>query len=98
MPATLMMKRRIWLDADSLLSLVVWQVQPSVKGSDHSDKYRLAYVVKGECLLRYDNEAGKGDHKPLGSTQAAIKFINVNSLVDSFIAEVDLLRRKPCAP
>lgn len=98
MPSILMMKRRIWLDADSLLSLVVWQVQPAVKGSDHSYKYRLAYVVKGECLLRYDNEAGKGDHKHLGSTETAIEFMNINQLVDNFIAEVNLIRRKPCAP
>ena len=29
-------------------------------------KYSLAYVVEGECVLRYDNEAGKGDHIRLG--------------------------------
>ena len=28
---------------------------------------RLAYVVRGVCVLRYDNEAGKGDHRHFGS-------------------------------
>ena len=28
----------------------------------HGFKYRLAFVVNGVCVLRYDNEAGKGDH------------------------------------
>jgi len=27
--------------------------------ADQSYKYSLAYVVKGVCVLRYDNEAGK---------------------------------------
>ena len=26
-------------------------------------KYRLALVVDGLCVLRYDNETGKGDHR-----------------------------------
>ncbi len=33
-----------------------------VVGSAHSFKYSLAYVIHGMCVLRYDNEAGKGDH------------------------------------
>jgi hypothetical protein len=37
-------------------------VPRSVRTSGHEFKYSLAYVVEGECVLRYDNEAGKGDH------------------------------------
>ncbi|CAI1910018.1 Uncharacterised protein [Serratia proteamaculans] len=98
MPATLVMKRCIWLDTDSLLSLVVWDVTPSVRGSSHKYKYRLAYVVKDECLLRYDNEAGKGDHKHLGAVEIPIEFIDINKLVDDFVTEVNQLRRQKCAP
>jgi len=32
-------------------------------GSVHSFKYRLAHVVRGVCVLRDDNEAGRGDHR-----------------------------------
>ena len=28
-------------------------------GSAHEFKYRLAYVVDGVCVVRYDNEVGK---------------------------------------
>ncbi|CAI1000277.1 MULTISPECIES: toxin-antitoxin system TumE family protein [Serratia] len=97
MPATLVMKRRIWLDTNSLLSLVVWDVTPSIRGSNHKYKYRLAYVVKDECLLRYDNEAGKGDHKHLGIAEIPIEFIDINKLVDDFVTEVNQLRRPKCA-
>ncbi|QJW58320.1 hypothetical protein HL670_05268 [Serratia plymuthica] len=93
MPAILIMKRRIWLDRSSLLSLVVWDVTPSVKGSNHRYKYRLAYVVQDVCVLRYDNEAGKGDHKHLGIAEIPIEFIDINQLVDDFVTEVNQLRR-----
>ncbi|KYQ98903.1 hypothetical protein AWY96_10420 [Serratia plymuthica] len=93
MPAILIMKRRIWLDRSSLLSLVVWDVTPSVRGSNHRYQYRLAYVVQDVCVLRYDNEAGKGDHKHLGAAEVPIEFIDINQLVDDFVTEVNQLRR-----
>ncbi|QUY46905.1 hypothetical protein JK621_15855 [Serratia plymuthica] len=93
MPAILIMKRRIWLDRSSLLSLVVWDVTPSVRGSNHRYKYRLAYVVQDVCVLRYDNEAGKGDHKHLGAAEVPIEFIDINQLVNDFVTEVNQLRR-----
>lgn len=32
-------------------------------GSAHPFKYRLAFMVNGKCILRYDNERAKGDHR-----------------------------------
>jgi hypothetical protein len=43
--------------------LVLWEVPKPVASSAHAFKYRLAYVVDGECVVRYDNEVGKGDHR-----------------------------------
>ncbi len=41
---------------------MVWQVPSPVPRSAHGfNKYRLALVVNGVCLLRYDNETGKGE-------------------------------------
>jgi len=97
MPATLVMNRRIWLDTNSLLRLVVWDVTSAVRGSNHKYKYRLAYVVEDKCVLRYDNEAGKGDHKHLDTVEISINFIDINQLIDDFIAEVNQLRRLKCA-
>ena len=36
---------------------------PRFRGSAHPFKYRLAFIVNGKCILRYDNERGKGDHR-----------------------------------
>lgn len=59
------------------------------RGSNHKYKYRLAYVVEDKCVLRYDNEAGKGDHKHLDTVEISINFIDINQLIDDFIAEVN---------
>jgi hypothetical protein len=32
------------------------------------------HVVAGTCVLRYDNEAGKGDHKHLGAVETLYRF------------------------
>ena len=57
-------------------------------GSTHSYKYRLALVVDGVCVLRYDNEAGKGDHKHVGDRQLPYRFSNVDDLLADFGQDV----------
>ena len=69
MKAELMLRERHQLWADAFAELRVWRVPAPVLGSAHSYKYSLAYVVRGECVLRYDNEAGKGDHRHLGAVE-----------------------------
>lgn len=51
------------------MELVIWRVPDPVRGSAHGLEYRLALVVDGVCVLRYDNEAGKGDHKHVGERE-----------------------------
>ena len=46
----------------------------TVHGSVHRFKYALAYVVAGVCVLRYDNEAGKGDHRHAGGVETEYRF------------------------
>jgi hypothetical protein len=62
MKAKSLLKERRILSETSFLDLVVWQLPQSVAGSTHLFKYRLAFVVEGVCIIRYDNEAGKGNH------------------------------------
>lgn len=51
-------------------------------------KYRLAYVVQGECVLRYDNERGKGDHRHVGTTEWAYAFTTPDQLMLDFNADI----------
>ena len=55
--AELLHRERHQLDSKSFVELRVWRVPRSVRASGHEYKYSLAYVVQGECVLRYHNEA-----------------------------------------
>ena len=61
--------------------LVLWRVPEPVAGSAHEFKYRLAYVVDGVCVVRYDNEAGKGDHRHFGAKASNYTFQTPEKLV-----------------
>jgi hypothetical protein len=89
MPATLIQKRRYELGADRLVSVSIYELPDPLPGSAHRFKYRLALVVDGVCVLRYDNEAGKGDHKHLGQIEVPYTFTDLDTLVDDFWADVD---------
>ncbi|WP_025119044.1 MULTISPECIES: DUF6516 family protein [unclassified Serratia (in: enterobacteria)] len=92
MPSQLVFQDRITLTDTEFVQMVIWFVEPSVRASVHHYKYRFAYVKDGICRLRYDNEAGKGDHKHLGDKQQPIKFTSPKALIRSFFDEVAQLR------
>jgi hypothetical protein len=46
-------------------------------------------VVEGVCVLRFDNESGKGDHKHIGERQVAYTFMTLDRLVDDFWQAVE---------
>ncbi len=71
----------------------MWQVAAPVPGSAHGFKYRLAFVVNGACVLRYDNKAGKGDHKHVGRKQTPYAFTTPAQLLADFWNDVDQWRR-----
>jgi hypothetical protein len=85
--AELLMRERRVLAA-GFIEVVVWKLPTPLIGSTHSLKYRLAYIVDGECVLRYDNEAGKGDHRHLGTVEMPFTFRSVDQLLDDFLSDV----------
>lgn len=90
MKAFPLIRRRVVLAADAFAEVVVWRVQEPVQPSPHTFKYRLAYVVRGECVVRYDNERGKGDHRHVGGREAPYVFTTPDQLMADF--EADLTR------
>jgi hypothetical protein len=85
--ADLLMRERRVLEA-GFIEVVVWRLPQSLSGSTHSLKYRLAYVVDSKCVLRYDNEAGKGDRRHVGTEEMPYEFISVDQLLEDFLADV----------
>lgn len=93
MPAKQIQKLKKFIAANALVEIVIWEVEPPVPASKHSYKYRLAYVVDGTCVIRYDNEAGKGDHKHIGSDEVGITFENLEKLLTDFWNDIAAHRR-----
>ena len=63
------MNERHVLDARTFVEIVVWRLDRPVRGSIRRFKYRLALVADLVCVLRYDNEAGKGGHRHIGRVE-----------------------------
>jgi hypothetical protein len=94
MKAVVMMDERHVIAEDAFVEIVVWQVPQPVRRSTHRLKYRLALVVAGECILRYDNEAGKGDHRHFGGVETRYAFSGYEQLLTDFWADVEEWRRR----
>ncbi|HET9150025.1 MAG TPA: DUF6516 family protein [Alphaproteobacteria bacterium] len=69
--------------------LVVWRLPKPIPGSPHAYKYRLAYVVRGVCRVRYDNERGKGDHHHVDGVESSYAFDGLERLLADFWRDVD---------
>ena len=79
MKAQALLHRRVVLAEDAFVELVVWRVPRPVPPSTHDLRYRLTYVVSGACVLRFDNERGKGDHRHEGTVDAEYVLSRRNS-------------------
>ena len=88
MKAVALIRRRVVLAADAFAEVAVWRVPREVPPSLHPFKYRLAYVVAGECVLRYDNELGKGDHRHIGVEESPYSFSMPDQLMADFDADI----------
>lgn len=89
MEGELLLRERFQLRRDAFAELVVWRVPTPVRGSSHDYKYRLSYVVGRQCVLRFDNEAGKGDHLHRGDREKPYRFTAAAALLEDFWSEVE---------
>lgn len=92
MNAELILKERHAVSEDAFVEMVVWRLPSPATGCHHGFKYRLALVVKGRCVLRYDNERGKGDHKHIGEEETPYTFTTPQALLNHFWNDVDKWR------
>jgi hypothetical protein len=97
-PAVLLLHERVVLAEDVFAEIRIWSVPAAVPGSPHDLKYSLALVAARKCVLRYDNEAGKGDHRHMeDGSEAVYAFRGADALIADFWMEVDewLARNRP---
>jgi hypothetical protein len=88
MKAVALIRRRVVLAEDAFAEVAIWRVSQPVSPARHGFKYRLAYVVAGQCVLRYDNECGKGDHRHVDTVEAPYVFSTPDQLMADFNADI----------
>jgi hypothetical protein len=83
-----LLRQRVVLRGGTFKEIVIWRVPRRVLGSPHPYKYRVALIEAGACVLRYDNEAGKGDHRHIGDREEPYAFTTIERLLEDFEASV----------
>lgn len=89
MKAQQLLNERIPQGDEAFAELRVYRVPASVPGSSHDLKYSLALIVCGVCVLRYDNETGKGDHRHVGEIETSYNYTTPAALIADFWRDVD---------
>lgn len=72
--------------------MIIWRLPEADKERPHSLKYRLFYGYPDKCLVRYDNERGKGDHRHHEEHEERYIWMSVQQLIADFKADIDRLR------
>ena len=89
MKAVKLINTRIVYSESTFAELVLWRLPKKLPGSIHGFKYRLAYIVRGECVLRYDNETGKGDHRHFDGKESDYPFTTPEQLIADFRNDIE---------
>ena len=72
------------VQSGATVEMVIWALPLPTVERPHGLKYRL-YCGRGRaCLVRYDNEAGKGDHRHYGEREDAYRFESLEKLLEDF--------------
>lgn len=72
----------------SIVELVIWHLPRPTPDRPHGLKYRLYFGRDGKCLVRYDNETDKGDHRHVMGREESYEFVSVSRLRQDFEADI----------
>ncbi len=76
----------------AIREIVLWRLPEADTERQHGLKYSLFYGYPGKCLVRYDNERGKGDHRHEGDKEAPYNFVSVEQLILDFKTDIEGFR------
>jgi len=72
--------------------MVIWRLPDKDSERPQGLKYRLYYGYPDRCLVRYDNERSKGDHRHDGDQEQPYTFTSVEQLIQDFKTDIERLR------
>ena len=95
MRAKLIFREKFIYADGAVREMVLWQLPRKTSEEQYGLKYRLYYgLADGTCIVRYDNEIGKGHHRHLGGTEEPYLFNDVDTLVANFLEDIEKVRRE----
>ncbi|WP_224984596.1 toxin-antitoxin system TumE family protein [Geomonas agri] len=74
-----------------IVEVVIWQLPQPTAERPRGLKYRLYCGHSGKCIVRYDNETGKGDHVHYGKREKNYRFSSVQQLIRDFYNDIEQL-------
>jgi hypothetical protein len=86
--ATLLFREKVVRADGAVIELIIWRLPRATADRGHGLKYRLYFGRDGKCLVRYDNESGKGDHRHIGGREEPYRFVSVAKLRRDFEADI----------
>lgn len=92
MSAQLLFRDKYIFADGAIREMVIWRLPEADSERPHGLKYNLFYGYPELCLVRYDNERGKGDHRHEDDQETPYRFISVKQLIQDFKADIERLR------
>jgi len=89
----LLQNKRVYADG-AIREMVIWELPAADPERPHGLKYRLYYGLDGDCLARYDNDRGKGDHRHYGDNDEEYQFTSAEQLLADFQGDIERLRKE----
>ena len=86
--AALLLHEKVVLPDESIIEIVLWRLPRPTPDRPHGFTYRLYYGRDGVCLVRYDNETGKGDHRHVRGREMPYEFKSIAQLRRDFESDV----------
>ena len=89
--AILILDTKTVLQDGRILQRKVWKLPQPEPGRSHGFKYRLYCGKNGQTVVRYDNDAGKGDHRHVGpgELETSYQFTSLVQLLQDFAQDVE---------
>ncbi len=86
--AVLIQDRRLNLHGGWIVQIRIWKLPAASRERPHGLKYSIFFGRRGERLVGYDNERGKGDHRHYRDREEPYAFTTMEKLVADFWNDV----------
>lgn len=95
MKARLIYREKLIYENGGIREMVLWQLPGRTAQKPYGLKYRLYYgLPDGTCVVLYDNETGKKDHRHFRGQEKSYPFRGVEALVADFLEDIEKVRRE----